>query len=306
MRVLITGATGTIGLALADALTARGDQVVALSRDPERGQRVLGEGVEVHPWAEPESAPPPSEALAGADAAINLLGEPVAQRWSDTAKQRIRESRIRGTRMLVAGLMALPSDGRPGALISQSATGYYGPRGDAPLDEQASPGDDFLGELTVAWEGEATSAQAAMRVVCTRTGVVLSPGGGALAKMLPFFKLGIGGPVAGGQQYVPWIHLDDVVGAFLHCLDHDAASGAVNLTAPNPVTNAELSRALGHALGRPAVLPVPGAAVKLLYGEMAEMVTTGQRAIPAKLGKLGYTFRHPEIEAALKDVLSDQ
>jgi hypothetical protein len=306
MRVLITGATGTIGLALADALTARGDQVVALSRDPERGQRVLGEGVEVHPWAEPESAPPPSEALAGADAAINLLGEPVAQRWSDTAKQRIRESRIRGTRMLVAGLMALPSDGRPGALISQSATGYYGPRGDAPLDEQASPGDDFLGELTVAWEGEATSAQAAMRVVCTRTGVVLSPGGGALAKMLPFFKLGIGGPVAGGQQYVPWIHLDDVVGAFLHCLDHDGASGAVNLTAPNPVTNAELSRALGHALGRPAVLPVPGAAVKLLYGEMAEIVTTGQRAIPAKLGELGYTFRHPEIEAALKDVLSDQ
>jgi hypothetical protein len=262
--------------------------------------------VEVHPWAEPESAPPPSEALAGADAAINLLGEPVAQRWSDTAKQRIRESRIRGTRMLVAGLMALPSDGRPGALISQSATGYYGPRGDAPLDEQASPGDDFLGELTVAWEGEATSAQAAMRVVCTRTGVVLSPGGGALAKMLPFFKLGIGGPVAGGQQYVPWIHLDDVVGAFLHCLDHDGASGAVNLTAPNPVTNAELSRALGHALGRPAVLPVPGAAVKLLYGEMAEIVTTGQRAIPAKLGELGYTFRHPEIEAALKDVLSDQ
>jgi uncharacterized protein (TIGR01777 family) len=306
MRVLITGATGTIGLALADALTARGDQVVALSRDPERGQRVLGEGVEVHPWAEPESAPPPAEALAGADAVINLLGEPVAQRWSDTAKQRIRESRIRGTRMLVAGLMALPSDGRPGALISQSATGYYGPRGDAPLDEQASPGDDFLAELTVAWEGEATSAQTATRVVCTRTGVVLSPGGGALAKMLPFFKLGIGGPVAGGQQYVPWIHLDDVVGGFLHCLDHDGASGAVNLTAPNPVTNAELSRALGHALGRPAVLPVPGAALRLLYGEMAEMVTTGQRAIPAKLGELGYTFRHPEIEAALKDVLSDQ
>jgi uncharacterized protein (TIGR01777 family) len=306
MRVLITGATGTIGLALADALTGRGDQVVALSRDPERGQRVLGESVEVHPWTEPETAPPPAEALAGADAVVNLLGEPVAQRWSDSAKQRIRDSRIRGTRMLVAGLTALPADGRPRALISQSATGYYGPRGDVALDEQASPGADFLAVLTVAWEGEATSAQASMRVVCTRTGVVLSPGGGALAKMLPFFKLGIGGPVAGGHQYVPWIHLDDVVGGFLHCLDHDGASGAVNLTAPNPVTNAELSRALGHALGRPAVLPVPGAAVKLLYGEMAEMVTTGQRAIPAKLGALGYSFRHPEIEAALKDVLGDQ
>ncbi len=306
MRVLITGATGTIGLALADALTARGDQVVALSRDPERGQRVLGESVEVHPWADPESAPPPAEALAGADAVVNLLGEPVAQRWTDSAKQRIRDSRIRGTRMLVAGLFALPVEGRPRALISQSATGYYGPRGDAPLDEQAASGDDFLAELTVAWEGEATAAHTSMRVVCTRTGVVLSPGGGALAKMLPFFKLGLGGPVAGGQQYVPWIHLDDVVGGFLHCLDHDGASGAVNLTAPNPVTNAELSRALGHALSRPAVLPVPGAAVKLLYGEMAEMVTTGQRAIPAKLAELGYTFCHPEIEAALKDVLSDQ
>lgn len=305
MRVLITGATGTIGLTLADALTARGDQVVALSRDSERAQRVLGEGAEVHPWPEPETASPPAEALAGADAVVNLLGEPVAQRWSDSAKQRIRESRVLGTRMLVRALTALPQDGRPRALISQSATGYYGPRGDAPLDEQASPGDDFLAEVTRAWEGEATSADSSMRVICSRTGVVLSPSGGAVAKMLPFFKLGIGGPVAGGHQYVPWIHLDDVVGGLMHCLDHDEASGPVNLTAPNPVTNTELSRALGHALGRPAVLPVPGLAVKLLYGEMAEMVTTGQRAIPAKLRELGYTFRHPEIEPALKDVLGD-
>jgi uncharacterized protein len=304
MRVLITGATGTIGLALADALTARGDQVVALSRDPERGQRVLGDGVEVHPWPDPEGAPPPAEALAGADAVVNLLGEPVAQRWTDTAKQRIRDSRVRGTRAVVAALKELPADGRPRALISQSATGYYGPRGDAPLDEQASPGDDFLAEVVVAWEREAAAAESAMRVVRTRTGVVLSPSGGALAKMLPFFKLGIGGPVAGGQQYVPWIHLDDVVGVLVHCLDSEEATGPVNLTAPEPVTNAELSRALGHALGRPAVLPVPGMAVKLLYGEMAEIVTTGQRAIPARLRELGYSFRHPGIELALKDVLS--
>ncbi len=306
MRVLITGATGTIGLAVADALRARGDQVVALSRDPERGQRVLGEDAEVHPWAEPETTAPPAEALASADAVVNLLGEPVAQRWSDTAKQRIRESRVRSTHMLVTALTSVPEDARPRALISQSATGYYGPRGDAPIDEDASPGDDFLAGVTQAWEGEAMSAASSMRVVCTRTGVVLSPSGGALAKMLPFFKLGIGGPVAGGQQYVPWIHLDDIVGGVLHCLDREDASGPVNLTAPNPVTNAELSRALGHALSRPAVLPVPGAAIKLLYGEMAEMVTTGQRAIPAKLGVLGYTFRHAEVEAALKDVLSGQ
>jgi uncharacterized protein (TIGR01777 family) len=303
MRVLITGATGTIGLAVADALCARGDRVVALSRDPERGQRVLGDGVEVHPWPDPVAGPPPAEAFSGVDAVVNLLGEPVAQRWTDTAKERIRESRVQGTRAVVAAISALPADGRPRALISQSATGYYGPRGDAPLDEQASAGDDFLADVVIAWEREAAAAESAVRVVCTRTGVVLSPGGGALAKMLPFFKLGIGGPVAGGHQYVPWIHLDDVVGGLLHCLDSEAAAGPVNLTAPEPVTNAELSRALGHALGRPAVLPVPGVAVRLLYGEMAEMVTTGQRAIPARLRELGYTFRHPGIELALKDVL---
>jgi uncharacterized protein len=305
MRVLITGATGTIGLAVADALKARGDQVVALSRDPERAQRVLGQGVEVHPWSDPVGQPPPVEAFAGADAVVNLLGEPIAQRWTDTAKERIRESRVQGTRAVVAALNALPEDARPRVLISQSATGYYGARGDAPLDEQASPGDDFLAEVVVAWEHEATAAaQAPARVVCTRTGVVLSPSGGALGKMLPFFKLGIGGPVAGGHQYVPWIHLDDVVGGLVHCLDSEEADGPVNLTAPEPVTNAELSRALGHALGRPAVLPVPGIAVRLLYGEMAEVVTTGQRAIPARLRELGYSFRHPGIELALKDVLS--
>jgi hypothetical protein len=306
MRVLITGATGTIGLALADALAERGDQVIALSRDPERGQRVLGEGAEVHPWPDPESAPPPADAVAGADAVVNLLGEPVAQRWSDDAKRRIRDSRVRSTRMLVAAMGALAPDGRPRSLVSQSATGYYGPRDDATIDEQASPGDDFLAGVTAAWEEEATALSASVRVVRTRTGVVLSPSGGALAKMLPFFKLGIGGPVAGGRQYVPWIHLGDVVGGLLHCLDHEEASGPVNLTAPNPVTNAQLSRALGHTLSRPAVLPVPGMAIKLLYGEMAEIVTTGQRAIPAKLRELGYTFRHPEIEPALKDVLSEK
>jgi len=304
MRVLITGATGTIGLALADALTARGDEVIALSRDPERGERVLGGDVEVHPWPDPTAAPPPADALAGTDAVVNLIGAPVAQRWTDEAKQQIRDSRVLATRSLVAGLRALDPSTAPRVLVSQSATGYYGARGDAPLDEAASPGNDFLAGVVVAWEQEATAAESYMRVARTRTGVVLSPSGGALAKMLPFFRLGIGGPVAGGRQYVPWVHLDDVVGAIVHCLDDDDASGPVNLTAPNPVTNTELSRALGHALGRPAVLPVPGMAVKLLYGEMAEMVTTGQRAIPDRLRQLGYAFRHPEIELALKDVLS--
>ena len=305
MRVLITGATGTIGLATADALRARGDQVIALSRDPERGQRVLGDGAEVHAWAHPTAEPPPAEALAGADAVVHLLGEPVAQRWTDEAKAKIRDSRVLATRELVTALKALSDADRPKILVSQSATGYYGPRGEAPLDEQASAGDDFLAGVVVAWEQEARAAAELMRVAFTRTGVVLSPDGGALAKMLPFFKLGIGGPVAGGRQYVPWIHLEDVVGALLCCLDETGAEGPVNVTAPNPVTNTELSHALGRALGRPAFLPVPGFAVKLLYGEMAEMVTTGQRVVPARLQTLGYRFQHPDVEPALRDVLSN-
>jgi len=304
MRVLITGATGTIGLALADALRARGDGVVALSRDPERGQRVLGSGVEVHPWARPMEEPPPADAFREVDAVVHLLGEPVAQRWTDQAKERIRDSRVLATRELVSALRTLPDDQRPRALVSQSATGFYGPRGDAPLDEQASAGDDFLAGVVVAWEKEARAASSLMRVACTRTGVVLSPSGGALAKMLPVFRIGIGGPVAGGHQYVPWIHLDDVVGALLWCVEQDLAEGPVNVTAPNPVTNSDFSRALGRALGRPAVLPVPGIAIKLLYGEMAEMVTEGQRVLPARLRELGYEFHQPEVEAALRDVLS--
>jgi hypothetical protein len=304
MRVLITGATGTIGLALADALRARGDQVIALSRDPERGQRVLGDDAEVHGWADPVAEPPPAPALRGADGVVHLLGEPIAQRWTDDAKQRIRDSRIKSTQQLVHGLADLPDGERPRVLVSQSAVGYYGSRGDAPLDEQSPAGHDFLAEIVVAWERAAVAAPAGVRVVYTRTGVVLSSSGGALAKMLPFFKLGVGGPVAGGKQYVPWIHLDDVVGGLIRCLDAGVATGPVNLTAPHPVTNAELSRALGHVLGRPAVLPVPGLAVKLLYGEMAQIVTGGQRALPARLNELGYGFRHTEIGAALADVLS--
>ena len=304
MRILITGATGTIGLSLADALHARGDQVVALSRDPERGQRVLGPDAELHAWPDPTGSAPPTGALTNVDAVVNLLGEPVAQRWTSETRVRIRESRVLPTRMLVDALRGLPDGSRPKVLVSQSATGYYGPRGDTPLDEDASAGEDFLAEVTVAWEHEARAATSVMRVACTRTGVVLSSSGGALTKMLPFFKLGLGGPVAGGRQYVPWIHLGDVVGALIRCVDDAGAEGPVNVTAPNPVTNAELSRALGRALGRPAVLPVPGFAVKLLYGEMAEIVTTGHRAVPARLRQLGYEFRYPELEPALRDVLS--
>lgn len=302
-RVAVTGATGTIGRAVCRALADRGDQVVALSRDRSRAQQVLGDGIEVAAWPNPTGQPPPSSALSRADAIIHLLGEPVAQRWSDTAKARIRDSRVDSTGMLVSAVRGLPESDRPRTLVSQSATGYYGPQGDRELDEDAPPGDDFLAGVVVDWEAEAAAAGDLVRVVWTRTGVVLSPSGGALEKMLPPFKLGVGGPVAGGRQYVPWIHLDDVVAGMLFCLDNDKAQGPVNLTAPVPVTNAELSHALGKAVHRPAILPVPGIALRLLYGEMAGIVTTGQRVVPTALRRLGFEFRHPDLEPALRDVL---
>ncbi len=302
MRIVLTGATGTIGRALIEALTSRGDEVVALSRDEGRARRALGAGVEIRAWQQPIEMQPPPDALAGADAVVNLLGEPISQRWTDEVKQRIRDSRVRSTCHLVEALDALTDEQRPKTLISQSATGYYGPSDGRPLDEESPAGSDFLAGVVLAWEREALAGPARMRTVLTRTGVVLSPSGGALAKMLPFFKLGVGGPVAGGRQYVPWIHLDDVVGAMLHCVD-GSVDGAVNLTAPNPVTNADFSKALGRALHRPAVLPVPTAGIKLLYGEMATIVVTGQRAVPAVLERDGYTFRHPQVDGALRDVL---
>jgi uncharacterized protein (TIGR01777 family) len=298
MRVAVTGATGTIGRRVVEELRERGDEVTVLSRDAERARDALGE-VDAHTWAEPAREPAPTEALAGRDGVVHVLGEPVAQRWSDDAKRRIRESRVAGTRNLVEGLRA--AEPRPRVLVSQSATGYYGYGGDERVDETAPPATDFLARVVAEWEAEARRAEElGARVVTTRTGVVLSPSGGALSRMLKPFKLGVGGPVAGGDQYVPWIHLDDAAGAQVFCLDSEDASGAVNLTAPEPVTNRELSKALGRVLKRPAVLPVPGFALRVLYGEMASVVTTGVRAVPARLEQLGYRFRRPDLEEALR------
>jgi uncharacterized protein len=295
MRVVVTGATGTIGRALVRELRGRGDEVTALSRDPAKADL----GVETLGWPDPKRERPPAGAFHGRDAVVNLLGETLAQRWSDEAKREIRESRVLATRNLVAALATLPEGERPRTLVSQSAAGWYGPRGSERLDEAEPAGSDFLAGVVRDWEAEARKAPG-MRVVLTRTGVVLSRGGGALEKMLPFFKLGIGGPVAGGKQYVPWVHMDDVVGAILFCLDTEAASGPVNVTAPQPVTNKELSTTLGRVLRRPAFAPVPGLAVKALYGEMATIVTTGQRVVPARLMQLGYEFRRPDLEDALR------
>lgn len=288
-RVTVTGGTGLIGRQLVDALRSRGDEVTVLSRSAPG----------TVPWPDPTSAPPPPEALAGRDGVVHLLGENVAQRWTAAARERIRESRELGTRRLVEGLSHLADDDRPSALVSMSAIGYYGARGDERVDESAPAGDDFLASVVQAWETEARKTEAlGVRVAVARTGVILASGGGALDKMLPPFKLGVGGPVAGGNQYVPWVHMDDVVGALLFLLDR--GSGTYNVTAPEPVTNRELSKALGRALRRPAVFPVPALAVKALYGEMAWVVTTGVRAVPKRLTAESYGFARPDLDDALR------
>jgi uncharacterized protein len=293
MNVTVTGASGLIGAKLVERLRARGDQVTTLSRNPS--------GPSALRW-QPEQEPAPAAALNGADAVIHLAGENVAQRWSDDAKRRILRSRELGTRNLVAGIEG--ADPRPRVLVSSSAVGYYGAHGDEEIDEEAPAGDDFLAEVCVIWEREAQrAAELGVRVVSIRTGVVLDKDGGALAKMLPFFKLGVGGPVAGGKQYLPWIHVDDVVGLYLDALDGDAYQGPVNATAPSPVTNAAFSKALGRALHRPAFAPVPGFAVQILYGQMAEIVTTGQRAVPRKAQEHGYAFAHPDLDEALRSAV---
>jgi uncharacterized protein len=306
VRVIITGASGLIGSVLVAELREHGAEVTVLSRDPSRAREALG--VEAVGW-DPLEEPAPVQALAGADAVVHLAGENIAQRWSAQAKRAIRESRVTGTRNLLAGLEAAGREGdgqRPHALVSGSAVGYYGPRGEEPLDEDSPAGSDFLAETCVAWEAEAQKASAlGMRVVLIRTGVVLDREGGALAKMLPPFRLGVGGPVAGGGQYMSWVHREDLVGMICAALQDERWSGPVNGTAPGPVTNREFSHALGHALHRPSLLPVPGFALGLLYGEMAEIVTTGARVMPAKPLVLGYDFRHPELDEALRSALAN-
>jgi uncharacterized protein (TIGR01777 family) len=299
MRVTLTGASGLIGTKLVRALKERGDDVTVLSRDPARAGQALG--VTAEHW-EPAEAPAPAAALAGRDAVVHLAGARVDQRWTEAAKRAIRTSREAGTRNLVEGMRG--AEPRPDALVSSSAVGYYGPHGDEVVDESTPAGDDFLAGVCVAWEREAERAEElGLRVVRMRTGVVLDRSGGALARMLTPFRAGVGGPVAGGEQYMPWIHADDLVGLYLAAIDGPQWSGPVNASAPEPVTNRAFSRALGRALRRPALVPIPGAALRLLYGEMAEIVTEGQRAVPRRATALGHRFAHADLDEALRDAL---
>jgi uncharacterized protein (TIGR01777 family) len=301
MRVTLTGATGLIGPKLVQALQRRGDEVTVLTRSPDKAHSALA-GVDAVRWSDPTAEPAPAAALSGHDVVVHLAGEPVAQRWNDESKRRILDSREAGTRNLVAGMRA--ASPAPGVLVSSSAVGYYGKHGDEEVPESTPAGDDFLAQVCVAWEREAqAAAELGARVVLVRTGIVLDEQGGALEKMLPFFKAGVGGPVAGGDQYMPWIHLDDLVGIYLQAIDDATWSGPVNGAAPTPVTNKAFSKTLGKVLHRPAFAPVPAFAIKALYGQMAEIVVEGQRAVPQRTLELGYAFEHPELEPALRSAL---
>jgi uncharacterized protein (TIGR01777 family) len=284
MRVAVSGATGTIGRVVARLLRDRDDDVVAISRSPSSA------GIPAMGWDELD--------LSGFDGVIHLAGEELAQRWSDEAKRRIRESRELGTRRLVEALRA--ADPRPRILVSQSAEGIY-PRGAALAREDTPPGSGFLSGVVQAWEREALAAEElGMRVAIARTGVVISRDGGALPKMLFPFKLGAGGSVAGGSQPFPWVHVEDAARALIFLLDTEPARGPVNVVAPDKHTNRTFTKALGRAIRRPTIVPVPAFGMKLLYGEMASTVLEGSNPDPSKLIGLGYEFAHPDLEGALR------
>jgi uncharacterized protein (TIGR01777 family) len=299
MKVTVSGATGRVGRHLVAALKERGDEVIALSRDPDKATELLG--VPAYAWDLKHDAVP-KEALAGRDAVVHLAGEDVGQRWTKEVKAEILDSREKGTRNMVHSIFETKP--RPRAFICASASGYYGPRGSEPVDEHEPPGSDWLAEVTARWERQAETAKVGIRLVIVRTGIVLDADGGALAKMLPFFKAGVGGPVGSGKQYMPWIHLDDLVGIYLAAIDHDRFNGAINAAAPEPATNKQFAKALGSALNRPAVAPVPGFTIKLMYGEMSQIVLNGVRMVPGRAAELGYEFRHPDLGEALRSTLA--
>jgi uncharacterized protein (TIGR01777 family) len=300
MKIVIAGGTGFLGAAFADACAAEDHTVVVLTR----GSSVTrANGVRLVPWTPNGDAGAFAREIDGADAVVNLAGESIAgARWSAAQKRKILDSRVKATRSLVEAIARAAAP--PAVLISGSAVGYYGPRGDEIVTEDTPPGSDFLARVCVHWEAEANSAASARtRVVCLRTGLVLARKGGALPRMLPPFKLFAGGRVGSGRQYWPWIHRDDWIALVRWAIGQSTVSGAVNATAPNPVTNAAFAEALGGAMHRPALLPAPAFALRLMLGEMADaLLLGGQRAIPAKAQHQWFTFRHEEVSGALGEI----
>ena len=303
MKVVIAGATGFLGQPLARALAADGRDIVILTRraDPPRSTSAA----RFLTWRPGHPGPWAAE-IEGAAAVVNLAGESIADsRWSKAQKQRILDSRVQATRTLADAILGASRP--PPVFVSGSAVGYYGPRGDEVVTENQPPGSDFLAQVCVAWEAEATRASSAARVVCLRTGLVIEDGGGALPRMVLPFKFGAGGPLGSGRQYMPWIHRDDWVALVRWTVATAAADGAINATAPSPVTNAEFARALGRALHRPAFMPAPAFALRLALGEMADaLFLSGQRAVPAKAERLGFRFRFTRLDDALRAIFEPQ
>jgi hypothetical protein len=297
VRVFLTGATGLIGRALAGSLTEAGHEVVALSRGsapaglPAATRLVRGDPALAGAW---------QDELARSDACVHLAGEPVAAgRWTAARKRAIRESRVASTARVAEVIAA----GGPSVLVSGSAIGYYGPRGDEELDEASPPGTDFLARVAAEWEEAARPAARRARVAVVRTGIVLARDGGALPRLAAPFRLFAGGPIGDGAFWQSWIHLEDQVGLLRLALEDPRATGPLNATAPEPVRNRDLARAIGRVLGRPSLLPVPALAVRAALGEMAEVVLASQRVLPARPLALGYRFRWPSLEPALRDLL---
>ena len=297
MKLVVAGGTGFIGSALCARLLEQGHSIILLTRSP--APAAISSSKRWITW-NPLSAGPWQEAIHSADGVINLAGEPIAgKRWTAAQKEKIRTSRIHTTRALVTAIAGAKE--KPGFLLNGSAIGYYGVHGDETLTEEAAPGSDFLSRLSVHWEAEARKAEEhGVRVIRLRTGIVLGNGGGALAKMVPPFKFFMGGPLGSGKQWMSWIHLEDEIGLIQFLIENAQAQGAVNATAPNPVTMKEFCRTLGRVLHRPSWAPVPDFALRLMLGEMAEMLLTGQCVLPQKALSLGYRFKYPELTEALR------
>jgi uncharacterized protein len=294
MTYLVTGATGFIGTRLVERLLSRGDAVYYLGR---RGSTKLPPQASFHPWDVSEK--PELNALSRIDVIIHLAGEPIGQRWSEEAKKRIYDSRVDGTRRLVAAIRELKH--KPYALISASAVGYYGDHGNEVVTETTRPGTDFLAEICRDWEREASRARdLGLRVVPIRIATVLGREGGALKKMLRPFRLGLGGAFGSGQQWMPWIHVDDLVRLFLFAADNATINSALNGSSPEPITNAQFAKALGNVLHRPAFMKIPKFALKVVLGEMADFLFTSLRVIPQAAEQAGFQFEYPTLEAALK------